>query len=309
MDFKELIYFKTLIDQDSMTQAAEMLGISQSTLSKSLSNTERGLGTKLVEYIDRHYVLSYAGQQYYDIATKILSLHKELTNCIADISKNERGKISIGMTFARAEHYMPTIIPEFQKKYPGIQLECREDTISNLIKMLELGDLQAVYHTTEREVGETFLNTSNFSCTRLFEEEIVLILPKDIAKQTPTQNKSKFKFPWVDIRDLANERFILNPTTTKLGRVAISAFNKYGISPANIIVPDTLTAFRLSEKGYGICFRPSFDYSRRKQDCSNICYRSFGETPIIRDFVVDYRNDIYKSEPMQFLQELFEKVK
>ncbi|MGH1600142.1 LysR family transcriptional regulator [Campylobacter majalis] len=87
----------SIAELKSFTKAAEKLGVSQPSLSKSVSLLEDELGAEL---FDRKNGLSltYAGEIYISKAKNLLRLNSELNSEIRNLSSLKKGKISIGVT-------------------------------------------------------------------------------------------------------------------------------------------------------------------------------------------------------------------
>ena len=78
MDFKDLSYVIAIAKTQNITKAADMLYVTQPTLTKFLQNLEREMGQKLFKKLGNRFVLTYAGERYVAKATEILNLKKEL---------------------------------------------------------------------------------------------------------------------------------------------------------------------------------------------------------------------------------------
>ena len=77
MDFKDLSYVIAIAKTQNITKAADMLYVTQPTLTKFLQNLEREMGQKLFKKLGNRFVLSYAGERYVAKATEILNLKNE----------------------------------------------------------------------------------------------------------------------------------------------------------------------------------------------------------------------------------------
>lgn len=73
MDIRQLKYFQALARQQHMAVTAEALGISQSTLSKSISNLENELGVKLFNRKGNRIYLNQNGQEFARSIDRILN--------------------------------------------------------------------------------------------------------------------------------------------------------------------------------------------------------------------------------------------
>ena len=85
MDFKDLSYVIAIAKTQNITKAADMLYVTQPTLTKFLQNLEREMGQKLFKKLGNRFILTYAGERYVAKATEILNLKKELDQEMGDI--------------------------------------------------------------------------------------------------------------------------------------------------------------------------------------------------------------------------------
>lgn len=91
MDFKDLSYVIAIAKTQNITKAADMLYVTQPTLTKFLQNLEREMGQKLFKKLGNRFVLTYAGERYVAKATEILNLKKELDQEMGDIIRQNAG--------------------------------------------------------------------------------------------------------------------------------------------------------------------------------------------------------------------------
>src|SRR5215213_3517554 len=98
MDFAQL---KTLIhvaELGSLSKAADRLNIAQPALSRQIRLLERELGTYLFERHGRGMVLTEAGRQVLEHASRIMSELDALRSSVAQPGSSLRGIVTIGTT-------------------------------------------------------------------------------------------------------------------------------------------------------------------------------------------------------------------
>lgn len=72
MDANALKAFLTIVDQESFSEAAELLHLTQPAISKRLAALENQLGTKLIDRSNRQVRLTDAGARLLPHARRIL---------------------------------------------------------------------------------------------------------------------------------------------------------------------------------------------------------------------------------------------
>lgn len=87
MNFRILNYFLTVAHEKNITKAAEVLHITQPTLSRQLMQLEEDLGTKLFDRSQHKFALTPSGQFLVQRAQEILDMVEKTTLDIQEQSK------------------------------------------------------------------------------------------------------------------------------------------------------------------------------------------------------------------------------
>ena len=98
MDLRYLEYIIEIAKCQSISRAAEVLCITQSTLSQYLSKLESEIGVKLFDRQRNGMMLTPAGTLYVDTAKRMIEEKTDLYNQIADIAKGQTGSFSVVIT-------------------------------------------------------------------------------------------------------------------------------------------------------------------------------------------------------------------
>ena len=89
-------YFVTIVEAGSLTQAAQRLFVSQSSLSQYLKRLEKSLDIQLYEHGSSPLRLTYAGQRYYQHVLKSMKQEENLFREFQDIRHDLCGVIRLG---------------------------------------------------------------------------------------------------------------------------------------------------------------------------------------------------------------------
>lgn len=128
MEYRQFKYVLKIAELGNLTKAASELYISQSSLSHYLARLEEEIGVRLFDRSKNPIALTAAGERYCETARMILKLDARLRKEVSDIVKNKAGRITLGMSHARAAYFLPYLFPEFLKSYPGIELRTIEQS-------------------------------------------------------------------------------------------------------------------------------------------------------------------------------------
>lgn len=141
MELTQLLYFKTIADCKTMTEAAERLHISQPALSSMLKKLEEELGVQLFERKKNSLFLNKTGVMALDYANKVLAQAEEMKNAFRQYTQ-EGNLLSLGFCDAGPMRFS---VPLFQKSNPqlGISSEIAADD-TNILNDLLLRKYDAV---------------------------------------------------------------------------------------------------------------------------------------------------------------------
>ena len=169
MDTRYLEYILVLAETGNMTRAASKLFISQPTLSQFLAKQEQEIGTPLFLRTGGVYTLTPVGELYADYARKVLSLTDILNKDIQRISTASR--LSIGTSASRALEMLTSILGDFRKYYPNVQLVLSDNNLNAMRNSISKGDVDIAFVTANS------LEPYKGNSMELKKEEVVFAAP------------------------------------------------------------------------------------------------------------------------------------
>jgi DNA-binding transcriptional LysR family regulator len=227
----------------SFAQAAARLRVSQPAVSQIVSNLESVLGVKLfdrnrrgVEPTPYGRVLLLRGQAAFD----------ELQQGVAEIRSLQdpgAGEIRIGSTTATTDTILPHIVRTFMGRYPRVVLHI-EDAPRIALDLSALRDRKFdLILGRIPEPTQEAPDAADIAFKILFRDQLVIAAGAHHA----LARKRK-----VDLRDLANESWILTDANSWNRSHLISAFKKAGLKP-----PDpTLVTFSITVRTHLLATGP-----------------------------------------------------
>src|SRR2546429_5575453 len=96
MDLRQLRYFVTVAETESIAQAAEALHISQSPLSRQILQLEHELGLKLFERAKQRIHLSPEGKVFLEEARDLLTQATRVRAQAESLASGRSGRLTIG---------------------------------------------------------------------------------------------------------------------------------------------------------------------------------------------------------------------
>ena len=196
------LYMRTLAATGSITRAAAQLYVTPSALSKYIATLEKEAGSPLFSRAGNHFVLTHAGKRYLDWAEKIESLEEQMKSEMLDISEQRRGKIRFGVQTSLGDFMLHSILPDYVRDYPGIDLAMTEDNSVSLFNRLRHYEIDAAISTHKPE-------DSRYHCESLIAMEQVFFVPSSSPLVEKAVKREDCLFPWVSLEDCKEERLIL----------------------------------------------------------------------------------------------------
>lgn len=123
MELRVLRYFLAVVREENITRAAEMLHITQPTLSRQLSMLEEELGVKLMERGARKIVLTSEGALLRRRAEELVALADKTEQEFASQSETLEGRISIGSGEIAAVSALARCCEAFHEQYPRVTFD------------------------------------------------------------------------------------------------------------------------------------------------------------------------------------------
>lgn len=123
MDIRILKYFLAVAREENITKAADILHITQPTLSRQLSNLEEDLGVQLFVRGKKGISLTNEGTLFRRRASEIVELSDKARREIAEQEQLISGEISIGCGELAAVQLIPKLFMSFKQNYPNIYLD------------------------------------------------------------------------------------------------------------------------------------------------------------------------------------------
>lgn len=122
MDITQLRYFKTIAQSGSMTSAAQILRVSQPTLTVSMRNLEERLSTTLFLRDRSGITLTATGQELLNYAGEIFALLDKAEQHITGMEDNTAGRFVVGCHESLGSYFLPGFMSMFMHDFPQIEI-------------------------------------------------------------------------------------------------------------------------------------------------------------------------------------------
>ena len=138
MDLKRLRYFCVIVEQGSISKAADVLCMAQPPLSKRLQELEEEVGTPLVARGGRRLEPTEAGQYLYQRACNILRTVEDAKQKTIAVANSEKRVLRIGLSYLFTRRFFP-MIQELFERNPRAEISVSVSDSSHLEQMLQQG--------------------------------------------------------------------------------------------------------------------------------------------------------------------------
>ncbi len=118
LDTRQVRAFGVLARTGSFTQTARELHLTQSGVSHSIKALERDVGCRLFDKLGKKVVLTQAGEQLLQHATRILQEMESARESLARLGKWGRGRLRLGASTTACQHLIPSVLREFKDSFP-----------------------------------------------------------------------------------------------------------------------------------------------------------------------------------------------
>lgn len=205
---QQLRILKAIASERSFTRAAEVLFVSQPSLSKQIKTLESRLNISLLNRENNIVSLTEAGKLFLQYSERILALCEESCRVLNDLKNGDRGNLTVGASQTIGTYLMPRVLALFAQNYPQINIEVHVDSTRKISKRVLEGDIDiAVVGGDIPEELEKNLQVEDF-----VNDELILIIPKS----HPFALKKKKKITKDDLYHLNFITLNSNSTIRKL---------------------------------------------------------------------------------------------
>ena len=282
MNTKQINYIITLANAGSFSKGAELLNISQPSLSQYVKKIEQQLGAELFDRTGGMVRLTDAGRIYIEAGRRILDIEHQMAGRFNDLAEHKTGSVIVGTSPYRSAGMMPIIAKRFGEKYPGMHLVIEEMTSQELCEAAEHGKFDLCM--TMKPVNERL-----FHCEKITEEELILAVPRDYPA-FPACEMPERKYPAIDAALIHCQPMIMVTEGQWMQQALDGLTAEYGLTLKKAAVVKSLEAqIEMVRAGVGMALLPCG--IERLCTPGEVVFYSFAQALPKREVVVMWRHD------------------
>lgn len=133
--------FATVARTEHLTRAAELLGMPQPTLSRSIARLEADLGVPLFSRPGRVIKLTRHGRALLEASERaIATLHGAL-DLISDEADPDHGRVCLAFLHTLGTDVVPRMLRDFRASHPHVRFTLEQGSASVMLRMLREGEV------------------------------------------------------------------------------------------------------------------------------------------------------------------------
>ena len=305
MTDRELLYVKTIIEENSITKAAAKLYVAQPSLSQAVQKIEASLGVPLFERTSHGLLPTRDGMKYYEAASHILRIYHDLLEDIAEEVKRQE-QLVLGTTSLLSNLLLGKMFLAFWKEDPKVKIHIREERKNEILQRLNDGEIHmAVFHMNP---GDEY---DGFTCELICKDMPILIQNTDGCFFQGTEYGEKKEWVELKLKELQEYPYIRYEDGSGYCEFVEKNLRKMGIKPRQNVMLTTNSAYTAiqivsSTKGYTFCPRscvpqfvprkfvfPIFSSAFPQYDIYAVCSGKNGEGSIETVFLNFLKSYLY----------------
>jgi DNA-binding transcriptional LysR family regulator len=237
LTLRQVEAFKAVIENGTVSSAAEMLHVSQPAMSKLIAHFEADTGLKLFDREKGRLAPTEHGMRLYEEIDRIFAGVRQVENAAEAIRREERGQLAVGV--------MPALSGTFIQRATMGFLENRADVFCS-VQSLSSHRIADWLATRKLDVGLASARIDNpyISMEPLMEHPLVCIMPLG----HPLAAKSR-----IEPQDLDRIPFVTFNPDSNAGQCVSTVLERYRVKPHTVLVANiSPTLCELVAAGLGV---------------------------------------------------------
>lgn len=264
MHLKELEYVLTISRYSNLTRAAEVLGVTQSTLSHILKRLELEYGIKLFRRGNGGFIPTPAGEIFLENSKKMLTINNATKKRLADLQPETRKVLNIGAPPLSHLFILPPYLIKLKQGYPNLKVNLVAGDADYLQDLLEAGMLDCA---TLPRVKSSKLEKV-FFCSM----EVLVAMPLN-NPLTKDYTFRRHHLPDMDFAKLRNEQFIMLNGSHPCNDLFKQLCKKNHISPKiDMEFNSFYSIISIISKGFGVSLLPEAILNTNPELIKNIAF-------------------------------------
>jgi DNA-binding transcriptional LysR family regulator len=210
---RRLQVFSTVARLLSFTKAAEALHMTQPAVTFQIRQLEDYFNTRLFDRTHNRISLTTAGHLVKNYADQIISLYNEMDNEVRKLTGDVLGPLVLGASTTIGEYVIPSILGEYQAKFPDVAVRLHVANTEGVLHMVEGNEIDI--GIVEGPVGN-----KNLVSKVCWDDELVVVTPPGhaLTKSDSVSVEQIFEYPFISREEGSGTREVIHDHLQASGR-------------------------------------------------------------------------------------------
>jgi LysR family transcriptional activator of glutamate synthase operon len=237
MDTNDLRRFLVVCSTSHVTEAADILRLPQSTVSRSVLRLEEELNTPLFDRIGRRIQLNSAGETLREHASRVLQEVDAAASALAGVRDPSRGTVEFGYLHSLGNWLVPELLRTFHEERPLVHFaltDGRQEALTEALRERRLHLALTSPRPTDRALAWEVVHSERLCVT--------------VAESHPLARRKS-----VSLADIQNEQILLPRFSTSIRDAILRLAEQAGVELNLTLRSDRVTTLNsLVYAGYGL---------------------------------------------------------
>ena len=231
--------FKTVAEMGSFRKAADVLGLTPSAISHTISTLEQELGFSVLNRSKSGVTLTNYGEHLMPYVNAVLNSDESLQQAVSEFKGLKQGTVKVGTFSSACTNFMPEVIRSFREKYPGISIEIFQGTYDDVVYWIRNGIVDFGFLSAS--------SAGDLEIEPLYRDPLLCIVPKDYQKKDDSE--------YMTVGEMEHLQFVVQRESTDADVQNYLRENQLRIQTKYHVVDD-LATIAMVANGFGICIMP-----------------------------------------------------
>lgn len=219
MTITQMQYFAAVCEYGTITKAAEVLHVSQPSISLAIKDLEEQLGVTLFDRENKRFQLSQEGRHMYESTKEILTQINALEVQMRDLGRH-RKRLCIALPILTGMFMLNLFMDDFHEVYPDVRFVIKQCNSAKAFKALDDGSCDVAIIVDEAQIPV------NMEKRPIYRSEFVFCVHPD----NPLSQKEA-----LDLIDLKSDPIILSQENSYMSKKLKTEFYNASAVP-NILM-------------------------------------------------------------------------
>jgi DNA-binding transcriptional LysR family regulator len=237
LNLRQIEAFKAVVENGTISRAAQVMNISQPAMSKLISHLEFDSGIRLFDRVKGRLAPSEHGMRLYEEVGRIFSGVRQVENALEAIRREKQGRLAVGVLPALANSFISRVAVKFLEKRNNVFCTIQARESQRIIDWLIARKLDLGLVSYRSDNPYVLLEP-------LLEQPVVCIMPPN----HPLSAK-----PRLEPQDFNGVSFVAFDSDVYIGHLVEDIFSKYKANPhITLTATNAVTVCELVASGLGV---------------------------------------------------------